>query len=56
MPGFELWGTAERKEVNDVLETGMLMRFVLMNLEKELINTKNWNTKTYEILVSNVLN
>jgi 8-amino-3,8-dideoxy-alpha-D-manno-octulosonate transaminase len=27
MPGFELWGDAERKEVNDVLETGILMRY-----------------------------
>ena len=27
MPGFELWGPAERKEVNDVLETGILMRY-----------------------------
>ena len=27
MPGFELWGAEERKEVNDVLETGVLMRY-----------------------------
>jgi 8-amino-3,8-dideoxy-alpha-D-manno-octulosonate transaminase len=27
MPGFELFGDAERKEVNDVLETGVLMRY-----------------------------
>jgi len=27
MPGFELWGDAERKEVNDVLQTGILMRY-----------------------------
>src|SRR6476659_9251496 len=27
MPGFELWGDEERKEVNDVLETGILMRY-----------------------------
>ncbi|BFG71395.1 DegT/DnrJ/EryC1/StrS family aminotransferase [Sediminibacterium sp. KACHI17] len=27
MPGFELFGTEERKEVNDVLETGILMRY-----------------------------
>ena len=27
MPGFELFGPAERKEVNDVLETGVLMRY-----------------------------
>ncbi len=27
MPGFELFGAAERKEVNDVLENGVLMRY-----------------------------
>lgn len=27
MPGFELFGTDERNEVNDVLETGILMRY-----------------------------
>lgn len=27
MPGFELFGDAERKEVNDVLQTGVLMRY-----------------------------
>lgn len=27
MPGFELWSDQERKEVTDVLETGILMRY-----------------------------
>ncbi|KGK30534.1 DegT/DnrJ/EryC1/StrS aminotransferase family protein [Cellulophaga sp. E6(2014)] len=27
MPGFELFGDAERKEVNDVLDSGVLMRY-----------------------------
>jgi len=27
MPGFELWSDAERKEVNEVLESGILMRY-----------------------------
>jgi 8-amino-3,8-dideoxy-alpha-D-manno-octulosonate transaminase len=27
MPGFELWSDAERKEVTEVLETGILMRY-----------------------------
>lgn len=27
MPGFELFGSAERKEVNDVLDSGVLMRY-----------------------------
>src|SRR5687767_3653508 len=27
MPGYELWSDAERKELNDVLDTGILMRY-----------------------------
>jgi 8-amino-3,8-dideoxy-alpha-D-manno-octulosonate transaminase len=27
MPGFELWSDKERKELNDVIETGILMRY-----------------------------
>ncbi len=27
MPGYELWSDKERKEVNDVLDTGILMRY-----------------------------
>src|ERR1700753_1119293 len=27
MPGYELFGPEERKEVNDVLETGIFMRY-----------------------------
>src|SRR6476469_10080738 len=27
MPGFELWSDEERKEVNEVLETGIMMRY-----------------------------
>lgn len=32
MPGFELFGDAERKHVNDVLESGVLMRYGFDNL------------------------
>lgn len=49
MPGFELFGAQERKEVNDVLETGILMRYGFdgarkgmwkaKELEQELCNT-----------------
>jgi 8-amino-3,8-dideoxy-alpha-D-manno-octulosonate transaminase len=49
MPGFELWSDAERKEVNDVLETGILMRYGFdgprkgiwksIELEKAICNT-----------------
>ncbi|MCR8667840.1 DegT/DnrJ/EryC1/StrS family aminotransferase [Aestuariibaculum sp. M13] len=49
MPGFELFGDLERKEVNDVLDNGVLMRYGFdgmrnghwkaKKLEKELENT-----------------
>ena len=49
MPGFELWSDAERKHVNDVLETGILMRYGFdgprkgiwkaKELEQEICNT-----------------
>ena len=49
MPGFELWSNAERKEVNDVLKTGILMRYGFdgprkgiwkaKELEQEICNT-----------------
>ncbi|NNV55502.1 DegT/DnrJ/EryC1/StrS family aminotransferase [Limnovirga soli] len=49
MPGFELFGAEERKELNDVLETGILMRYGFdaprkghwkaVELEKEICNT-----------------
>ncbi len=49
MPGFEFWGAEEKKEVNDVLETGILMRYGFdgprkgiwksVELEKEICNT-----------------
>lgn len=49
MPGFELFGAEERKEVNDVLSTGIMMRYGFdaqrqgmwksLELEKEICNT-----------------
>ena len=49
MPGFEFFGEEERKEVNDVLETGILMRYGFdaarkgiwksVELEKEICTT-----------------
>src|SRR5687768_5556284 len=49
MPGYELFGAEERKEVNDVLETGILMRYGFdgprkgiwksVELEKAICNT-----------------
>ena len=49
MPGFEFWGDEERKELNDVLATGILMRYGFdgarngiwkaRELEQEICNT-----------------
>jgi 8-amino-3,8-dideoxy-alpha-D-manno-octulosonate transaminase len=43
MPGFELWGEEERKEVNDVLETGILMRYGFDGARKGI-----WKAKELE--------
>ena len=41
MPGFEMFGAEEKKEVNEVLETGILMRYALMVLEMGCGNQKS---------------
>ena len=43
MPGFEFWGDEERKEVNDVLETGILMRYGFNGARKGI-----WKAKEFE--------
>lgn len=43
MPGFEFWGDEERKEVNDVLETGILMRYGFDGARKGI-----WKAKELE--------
>ena len=43
MPGYELWSDKERKEVNDVLETGILMRYGFDGARKG-----NWKSKELE--------
>ncbi|MBN9296686.1 MAG: DegT/DnrJ/EryC1/StrS family aminotransferase [Filimonas sp.] len=43
MPGFELFGDEERKEVNDVLETGIIMRYGFDGPRKG-----NWKAKELE--------
>ncbi len=43
MPGFELFGAQERKEVNDVLETGILMRYGFDGVRKGI-----WKAKEME--------
>src|SRR5690349_4928683 len=46
MPGFELWGAQERKEVNDVLETGVLMRYGFDGPRKGI-----WKSKELEVAI-----
>jgi len=48
MPGFELWGEEERKEVNDVLETGILMRYGFDGPRKGI-----WKAKELEAEICN---
>lgn len=43
MPGYELWSDKERKEVNDVLQTGILMRYGFDGLRKGI-----WKSKELE--------
>ncbi len=50
MPGFELWGEEEKKEVNDVLETGILMRYGFDGPRKSIwksIELENEINKTF---------
>ena len=43
MPGFELFGSEERKEVQDVLNTGVLFRYGFDQARKD-----HWRAKTFE--------
>ncbi len=43
MPGFELFGDSERKELNDVLENGVLMRYGF-----DAMRNGHWKAKTLE--------
>lgn len=44
MPGFEIFGAEERKQVNDVLETGVLMRYGFDGIRND-----HWKAKEFEI-------
>jgi 8-amino-3,8-dideoxy-alpha-D-manno-octulosonate transaminase len=44
MPGYELFGAEERKEVNDVLETGILMRYGFDGPRKGIWKSKELET------------
>ena len=43
MPGFEIFGDEERREVNDVLETGVLFRYGFDGARKG-----HWKARTFE--------
>ena len=45
MPGFELFGDAERKEVKDVLDSGVLMRYGFDGLRKGQWKAKDLETE-----------
>lgn len=47
MPGFELFGAEEKKEVNDVLETGILMRYGFDGPRKGI-----WKAKELELAIT----
>jgi 8-amino-3,8-dideoxy-alpha-D-manno-octulosonate transaminase len=49
MPGFELFGEEERKEVNEVLETGILMRYGFDGPRKGI-----WKSKELEAAICQV--
>ena len=46
MPGFEFWGAEERKEVSDVLETGVLMRYGFDGPRQNM-----WKAKEFEAAI-----
>lgn len=48
MPGFEIFGAEERKQVNDVLETGVLMRYGF-----EGMRANQWKAKEFEEAFAN---
>lgn len=43
MPGFEIFGAEERKQVNEVLETGVLMRYGF-----DGVRNNHWKAKEFE--------
>ena len=51
MPGFELFGDLERKEVNDVLDNGVLMRYGFDGMRKG-----HWKAKALETELQNTFN
>ncbi|HET8810153.1 MAG TPA: DegT/DnrJ/EryC1/StrS family aminotransferase [Flavobacteriaceae bacterium] len=50
MPGFEVFGEEERKEVNDVLETGVLMRYGF-----DAIRNGHFKAKEFELKFADLM-
>lgn len=50
MPGFEIFGDEERKEVNEVLDTGVLFRYGFEGPRKERRKAKEFETLLSDIL------
>ena len=50
MPGFELFGNEERKELNDVIDNGVLMRYGFDDMRKG-----HWKAKELEDLIQSEL-
>lgn len=51
MPGFEFFGEEERREVNDVLSTGILMRYGFDATRKDI-----WKSREFEQAIATRLN
>lgn len=50
MPGFEVFGEEERKEVNDVLETGVLMRYGFDAMRNGHFKAKEFESKFADLM------
>ena len=53
MPGFELFGEEERKEVKDVLDTGILMRYGFDGPRKGIWKAKELEQEIRELKRAN---
>jgi 8-amino-3,8-dideoxy-alpha-D-manno-octulosonate transaminase len=51
MPGRELFGAEERKEINDVMETGILFRY-----NHDALRNNHWKAKDFEAEVRKITN
>lgn len=51
MPGRELFGAEERKEINDVMETGILFRY-----NHDALRNNHWKAKDFEAEVKKITN